>query len=53
MLLYGLALYTLKKNIEWYMTREDAETAGAVVRDEPGFDGIVGVEKIELDLSRN
>jgi hypothetical protein len=52
--LYGFALYTVEEIIEWFLTREEAEQAvRAVVTDEPGFAGIVGVEEIGLETAAN
>lgn len=54
MRLYGLVLYTVHEIIDWYPTREQAEQAIAqVLTDEPGFEGIVGVEAFELEIAQN
>lgn len=51
---FGLALYTVHEIIEWYPTPEEAEKAvRQVVADEPEFEGIVGVETVELVAKLN
>ncbi len=54
MRLYALALYTVNEAIDWYTTREEAEAAVRdVLRDDPDFAGIVGVEEIGFEMAPN
>ena len=54
MVLYGIAS-TLSSDIdEFYATAEEAEAVLAqVLRDEPDFDGLLRVERVEFELSAN
>jgi hypothetical protein len=51
MRMFGLVELDVAEAIEIYATREDAEEALAeVLRDEPGWEGLVTVLPVDLDV---
>ncbi len=51
---FGIADYELNEIIDFWPSRDDAEQALAdVLRDEPEWVGMVGVESVEIELSAN